>query len=105
MRPAEAADTSHDLRGIESGAVDDLKRLADLGRGQPAQQELGAAGDDTEQVVEMMRRSRRYFADGPQSFAADELGLRPGELVVGPLGLLVQLRVLDGHRRLVGERL
>ena len=95
----EALEPAHDVGGVPRRALDDLQRAPPcLGLLVP-QQELHAAVDDREEVVQVVGRPARELPERAQGLAADHALLRGLEVLEGPLRLRVQARVVEGQDR------
>jgi len=96
----ELLEPAHGLRAVERRALDHLQPLAQARVLDPLQEELRAAEDRREQVVEVVRDARGHLAERAQLLRAHELVLGGRQLAERPRALLVETR---GAQRQRGE--
>ncbi len=71
---------------------------------QAPQQQLDAPNHDREEVIEIVGHAAGEAPDGLELSGLGELVLGLRECLIGPLGLVIEPAVLEGDRRLGGER-
>jgi hypothetical protein len=103
--PREVENPSHRLRTVERRLLHRLEAPHRVRVGDAAGQQLRAAEDDRQHVVEVVRHARCHLAEGAQPFGLDDLPLVLRETLVRDAQPFIQARVLERNRGLVGKGL
>ncbi len=99
----EVLQPAHGAGAVHGRALDDLEPLAQLDVLDALEQELRAAQDGGEQVVEVVGHARRHLAERAQLLGAHELVLGRAQLAEGPRALLVQARAAEHEGDELGD--
>ncbi len=99
----EVLQPAHGAGAVHGRALDDLEPLAQLDVLDALEQELRAAQDGGEQVVEVVGHARRHLAERAQLLGAHELVLGGAQLAEGPRALLVEARAAEHEGDELGD--
>ena len=100
----ELLHAAHRLRAVERSLLDDVELAAHAGIVHGLEQELRAAEDRRQDVVEVVGDAAGHLAQRVQLRRLDQLRLGGAQLVVGELHALVEARVGDRGAALAGEQ-